>query len=60
VGDSYSAPLAEILSAVDTTAHATKIAAEIAQDGDQYRGFAVSVTDENDHELTRVPISPKG
>lgn len=40
----------------DATAHAVKIASELANDGDQYRGFAISVTDEDDHELKRVPI----
>jgi hypothetical protein len=40
----------------DASAHATTIAAELAQDGDHYRGFAVSVTDEEDHELARVPV----
>ena len=39
-------------SSQDAAAHAAKIAAELAQDGDQYRGFAV--TDEDDRELKRV------
>jgi hypothetical protein len=41
-------------SSQDAAAHAAKIAAELAQDGDQYRGFAVAVTDEDDRELKRV------
>jgi hypothetical protein len=40
----------------DAAAHAAKIAGELAQDGDQYRGFAVSVTNENDHELERITV----
>jgi hypothetical protein len=41
-------------SSQDAAAHAAKIAAELAQDGDRYRGFAVAVTDEDDRELKRV------
>jgi hypothetical protein len=41
-------------SSQDAAAHAAKIAAELAQDGDQYGGFAVAVTDEDDRELKRV------
>jgi hypothetical protein len=41
----------------DAAAHAAKIAAELTQDGDQYRGFAVSVTDEGGHELKRVTVT---
>lgn len=40
----------------DAGAHAAKIAAERAQDGDQYRGFEVSVPDDHDRELERVTV----
>ena len=41
----------------DAVARATTIAAELAQDGDQYRGFSVIVTDEDGNEVSRVPIN---
>jgi hypothetical protein len=42
----------------DAARHATKIAVELAQDGDHYRGSAVAVTDEDDNELMRVAVKP--
>jgi hypothetical protein len=42
----------------DAAAHAAQIAAELAQDGDRYRGFAVCVVDKDDNELTRVTVNP--
>jgi hypothetical protein len=45
-------------SSQDAAAHAAKIAAELAQEGDQYLGFAVAVTDEDDRELQRVFVQP--
>ena len=40
----------------DAVAHGTKIAAELAQDGDHYRGFVISVADDQDNELARVAV----
>ena len=42
----------------DAARHAAKIADELAQDGDHYRGSAVLVTDEDDNELLRVTVEP--
>ena len=43
----------------DAAAYAEKIAAELAQDGDHYRGSAVSVSDEDGNELMQVTVKPK-
>ena len=38
-------------------AHATVIARELAIEAEHYVGFSVSVTDEHEHEVARVPIA---
>jgi hypothetical protein len=43
----------------DAAAYAEKIAAELAQDGDDYRGSSVSVSDEDGNELMQVAVKPK-
>jgi hypothetical protein len=43
----------------DAADYAARIAAELAQDGDRYRGFSVLVTDRTGKELVRVAIKPK-
>jgi hypothetical protein len=40
----------------DAAANAAKIADELAQDGDQYWGSTVTVTDESNNELMRIPV----
>jgi hypothetical protein len=40
----------------DAVAHARIIANELAGDDDQYRGYAVVVTDDRDNVIARVPI----
>jgi hypothetical protein len=40
----------------DVAAHAAKIAAELAQDGDHYADFVVCITDENGKEVMRVTV----
>lgn len=43
----------------DAADYAARIAAELAQDGDHYRGFAVAVTDHEGRVLLSVTIRPK-
>ncbi|WP_426437379.1 DUF6894 family protein [Bradyrhizobium genosp. P] len=43
----------------DAADYAARIAAELAQDGDHYRGFAVLVTDRDGRVLLSVTIKPK-
>jgi hypothetical protein len=43
----------------DAVAYAAKIAAELAQDGDDYRGSAISVSDEYGNELMQVTVKPR-
>jgi len=42
----------------DAAGYAARIAAELAQDGDRYRGFAVSVADRDGKVLLSVTIKP--
>jgi hypothetical protein len=43
---------------LDAADYAARIAAELAQDGDHYRGFAVLVTDRDGRVLLSVAIKP--
>jgi Domain of unknown function (DUF6894) len=43
----------------DAAAYAARIAAELAQAGDDYRGSAVFVSDEDGNELMHVTVKPK-
>jgi hypothetical protein len=36
--------------------HASVIAAELAQDGDEYHGFDVYAVDEDGNEIARMPV----
>lgn len=36
--------------------HASVIAAELAQDGDEYHGFDVCAVDEDGNEIARMPV----
>ena len=36
--------------------HASVIAAELAQDGEEYRGFQVYAVDEDGNEIARMPV----
>jgi hypothetical protein len=38
---------------------AARIAAELAAEGDAYRGFAVRVLDDRGRELVRIPVSTR-
>jgi hypothetical protein len=42
----------------DAAGYAARIAAELAQDGDHYRGFAVLVADRDGKVLLSVTIKP--
>jgi hypothetical protein len=42
----------------DAAGYAARIAVELAQDGDRYRGFAVSVVDRDGKALLSVTIKP--
>lgn len=55
--DTYKDPEGTVLSGpAAARLQAAIIAAELAQDGDDYRGWVVYVVDEEDDEVVRLPV----